>query len=85
MYEFTEAVTAILSSASGNIRFDRDSSGESGIASYYVFVGKKRFTFGDEMSLVFKEGEKYKVYYCKSGIYEFVLSLEQVSDQSSHY
>jgi hypothetical protein len=76
---------AVLSSASGNIRFDRDSSGESGITSYYVFVGKKRFTFGDEMSAVFKEGEKYKVYYRKSGIYEFVLSLEQVSNQSSHY
>ena len=68
---------SVLSSASGTVRFDQDSSGESGITSYYVFVGKKRFTFGDDMSAVFKEGEKYKVYYCKSGVYEFVMSYEQ--------
>ncbi len=65
---------SVISSVSGTVRFDQASSGESGIASYYVFVDKKRFTFGDEMSEVFTEGEKYKVYYCKSGVYEFVMS-----------
>jgi hypothetical protein len=69
---------SVLSSASGAVRFDQDSSGDSGITSYSVFVGKKRFTFGDDMSAVFKEGEKCKVYYCKSGMYEFVMSLEEV-------
>ena len=69
---------AVISSVSGPIRFDQDSSRSSGITSYYVFVGKKRFTFGDDMSAVFKEGEKYKFYYCKSGVYEFVMSYEQV-------
>jgi drug/metabolite transporter (DMT)-like permease len=68
---------SVISSASGTVRFDQDSSGESGITSYYVFVGIKRFNFGDEMSGVFNEGEKYKVYYCKSGVYEFVMSYEQ--------
>jgi drug/metabolite transporter (DMT)-like permease len=68
---------SVISPASGTVRFDQDSSGESGITSYYVFVGKKRFNFGDEMSGVFNEGEKYKVYYCKSGVYEFVMSYEQ--------
>ena len=67
---------SVLSSASGAIRFDQDSSGESGITSYYVFVGRKRFNFGDDMSSVFKEGQKYKFYYCKSGLYEFVMSYE---------
>lgn len=70
---------SVLSSATGAIRFDQDSSGESGVTSYYVFVGKKRFTFGDDMSRVFKEGEKYKFHYCKAGLYEFVISYEQVS------
>lgn len=70
---------SLPSSASGEIRFDQDSSGESGITSYYVFVGKKRFTFGDDMSRVFKDGEKYKFYYCKSGAYEFVMSYEQMN------
>jgi hypothetical protein len=49
---------SILSSVSGPVRLDYDSSDESGITSYYVFVDKKRFTFGDEMSGVFKEGGK---------------------------
>jgi hypothetical protein len=70
---------SVLSSASGVVRFDQDPSGESDITSYYVFVGKKRFTFGEEMSAVFKEGEKYKVYYCKTGVYEFMMSYEYIS------
>jgi hypothetical protein len=70
---------SVLASASGVVRFDQDSSGESGITSYYVFVGKKRFTFGDDMSAVFKEDGKYKVYYCKSGVYEFVMSYEPLN------
>jgi hypothetical protein len=70
---------SVLSSASGAVRFEQDSSGNSGLTSYYVFVGKKRFNFGDDMSPVFKEGEKYKVYYCKSGLYEFVMSYEQTA------
>ena len=69
---------SVLSSASGEIRFDQDSSIESGTTSYFAFVGKKRFTFGDDLSRVFKEGEKYKFYYCKSGVYEFVMSYEQM-------
>lgn len=69
---------AVLSSVSGNIRLDYDSSGKSGVPSFYAFVGKKRFTFGDDMSSVFKEGEKYKVYYCKAGMYEFVMSYERL-------
>ena len=69
---------SVLSSVSGPVRHDYDSSGESGVTSYYVFVGKKRFTFGDDMSGTFKEGDKYKFYYCKSGVYEFVMSHERV-------
>lgn len=69
---------AVLSSASGKIRFDRDSSGESGITTYYVIIGKKKFKFGDNISGAFKEGEKYKFYYCKAGFYEFVMSYERM-------
>ena len=70
---------SVLSSASGAVRFDQDASGESGITTYSVIVGKKKFKFADDMSRVFKEGEKYKFYYCKSGLYEFVMSYEQVN------
>jgi hypothetical protein len=68
---------AVLSSASGAVHFDEDSSGESG-TTYYVILGKKKFKFADDMSHTFKEGEKYKFYYCKSGFYEFVMSYERI-------
>jgi hypothetical protein len=71
--------TATLLSVTGNVRFDESYSSESNIRSYYVFVGKKRFTFGDDMSRALKEGNKYKFYYCKPGMYEFVLSYERVA------
>ena len=70
--------SAVLSSVSGNVRFDRDYSSESNIATYYVIVGKKKFKFADDMGLVFKEGEKYRFYYCKAGMYEFVMSYVQL-------
>jgi len=69
-------MNAQLQSAQGKIRLDEE-SGEGG-TTYYVFVGKKKFAFGEDMSSVFKEGEKYKVYYCKAGVYEMILSLERV-------
>ncbi len=69
---------AALSSVSGNVGFDHDSSGESGITTYFVIVGKKRFRFGEDMNGIFKEGEKYKFYYCKAGMYEFVMSYEKL-------
>jgi len=71
---------ATLLSVTGNIRFDESYSSESNIRSYYVFVGKKRFTFGDDMSRVFTEGNQYKFYYCKPGMYEFVLSWEKMKE-----
>lgn len=70
---------AMLTSASGTIRFDQDSSGESGITTYYVMVGRKKFKFADDMSRTFKEGEKYTFYYCKAGFYEFVMSYERMN------
>ena len=69
---------AVLSSASGIVRLGQDSSGESNITTYYVIVGKKKSKFGDDMSSSFKEGEKYKAYYCKAGFYEFVMSYEKL-------
>jgi len=71
---------AALLSVIGNTRFDENYSSKSNIRSYYVYVGKQRFTFGDDMSRTFKEGGKYKVYYCKPGMYEFVMSFEKIEN-----
>ena len=68
-------MNAQIQSAEGKIRLDEESS--EGGTTYYVFVGKKKFAFGEDMSRVFREGEKYKVYYCKAGVFELVLSLER--------
>ena len=69
---------ATLLSVAGNTRFDESYSSKSSTRTYYVFVGKKGFAFADDMSHTFKEGAKYKVYYCKPGMYEFVLSWEKL-------
>ena len=68
---------AVLSSVSGSVRCDYDSSGKSGITTYFVIVGKKKFKFAEDRSQTFREGEKYKFYYCKAGMYEFVMSYER--------
>lgn len=68
---------AVVSSASGTIRFDSSYSSESGLTSYYLFVGDKRFTYGDDMSKIFAEGERYNFFYTKAGPYEMVLSYEK--------
>ena len=36
------------------------------------------FTFADDISSTFKDGEKYKCYFCRAGLYEFVMSYEKV-------
>ena len=71
-------MNAQIQSAEGKIRLDEESS--EGGTTYYVFVGKKKFAFGEDMSRVFREGEKYKVYYCKAGVFELVLSFEKVEN-----
>jgi hypothetical protein len=70
---------ATLLSVTGDIRLDEDASAKGGTA-YFVYISKKKFTFGEDMSRVFKEGEKYKVYYCNSGVYEFVMSYEALNN-----
>lgn len=69
---------AVLSSVSGPVRFDRDSSGESNLTTYFVIVGKKKFKFAEDMSNVFKETQKYRFYYCTAGMYELVMSYEEL-------
>jgi hypothetical protein len=70
--------SAVLSSVSGNLRFDREYSSEGNLATYYVIVCKKKFKFADDMSGILKEGQRYKFYYCNSEMYEFVMSYESL-------
>jgi len=71
-------LNAQLQVADGKIRLDQEYSANAGFTSYYVYVGKKKFSFADDMSGTFKEGEKYKVYYCKASAYELIMSFEKL-------
>ncbi len=70
---------APLLSAEGIVSHDSDYSPNSGVTSYYVYFGKKRLSFPDDMSHVFPEGTKFRVYYCKVGQIELIMSFEKLA------
>jgi hypothetical protein len=70
---------APLLSAEGVISHDSDYSSNSGITSHYVYFGKKRIVFPDDMSRVFPEGATFRVYYCKVGQIELIMSFERLA------
>jgi hypothetical protein len=70
---------APLLSAEGIIRHDSSYSVESGFKSYYVYFGNKRFSFPDDMSHVFPAGATFRVYYCKVGQIELIMSFERLA------
>jgi len=69
---------ADLKVAEGKIRLDSHYNSGAAFTSYYVYMGRKRFGFTEEMGHIFKEGEKYKVYYCKASVQELIMSYEKV-------
>jgi hypothetical protein len=70
---------AQLFSAEGVIRHDSSYSDQGGFKSYYVYFGKKRFSFPDDMSRVFPEGAEFRIYYCKVGQIELIMSFERLA------
>ena len=70
---------AELKVAEGKIELDQEYSSRAGFTSYYVYVGRKKFGFTESMSHIFKEGEKYRVYYVGASAYELIMSYERVS------
>jgi hypothetical protein len=65
--------------AEGVIRHDSSYSEQGGFTSYYVYFGKKRLGFPDDMSHVFPEGATFRVYYCKVGQIELIMSFERLA------
>ncbi len=49
------------------------------MTTYHVHVGEHKFSFGDDMSAIFHEGDSYNVYFCESGPYQLIMSYEQIS------
>jgi hypothetical protein len=73
-------LNAQLQVAEGKVRLDQQYNSGAAFMSYYVYVGKKKFSFTDDMSATFKEGEAYRVYYCKASVYELIMSYEKVNN-----
>jgi hypothetical protein len=69
---------AQLQSVQGTVSSYQDYSPNSGITAYHLLIGKKKISFGDDPISLFKEGKIYRVYYCKTGVYELILSYEQL-------
>lgn len=70
---------APLLSAEGIISHGSDYSSNSGLRSYYVYFGKQRFSFPDEMNRTFPEGSTFRIYYCKVGQIELIMSFERLT------
>lgn len=68
-----------LKMAEGKARLEEDSSGNTGGITYLAYIGRKKFAFGDSVNNLFQEGDKYRLYYCKTGVLEFVLSYEKLN------
>jgi hypothetical protein len=66
-------------SAEGIISHGSDYSPSAGFRSYYVYFGKKRFSFPNEMNRTFPEGSTFRIYYCKVGQIELIMSFERLS------
>ena len=65
--------------AEGIISHDSDYASSAGFRSYYVYFGKKRFSFPNEMERTFPEGSTFRIYYCKVGQIELIMSFERLS------
>jgi hypothetical protein len=70
--------TAQVLYAEGVISHDSDYSSSGSFRTYYVYFGKKRFSFPDDMSRVFPEGSTFRIYYCKVGQTEIIMSFERM-------
>lgn len=64
--------------AEGAVSHGSDYSPNSNIHSYYVYIGKKRFSFLDKMSRTFPEGSMFRIYYCRVGQTELIMSFEKL-------
>jgi hypothetical protein len=65
-----------LLTAEGTARLD-ETHGKYG-TTYLVYFDDRKFSFGEDMSEIFREGGRYKVYYCKTSMLEYILSYSKI-------
>lgn len=69
---------ATLQRVEGVVRLDEDYSPTSALTAYHVLIGEHKFSFGEKMNDLFHAGGSYRVYYCKTGATQIILSFEQL-------
>lgn len=65
-----------LKVAEGVISLDEETSRVG--TTYYVYVGETELKFGEDMSAVFPQGARFRVYYCETSFLQMILSYERL-------
>jgi hypothetical protein len=66
-----------LSVVEGKVRLDESHSSKVG-PTYYAILGKTKFAFPEDVSGIFQEGGKYRIYYCQTSMLKLILSYEMI-------
>ena len=66
-----------LKKVEGVVRLDESHSSNPGTA-YYVNIGKVKFAFPEDISGTFLEGKSYRIFYCETSMFKYMLSFEKV-------
>ena len=66
-----------LKKVEGKVRLD-ESYSESAGRAYYVIIGKIKFVFPEDVSGTFQEGKAYRIFYCETSMFKYLLSFEKV-------
>ncbi len=66
-----------LKNVEGRVRLDEVHSEGAGTA-YYVIIGKIKFVFPEDISGTFREGQVYRIFYCETSMFRYMLSFEKV-------
>lgn len=70
-------INSELKKVEGAVRLDETHSSKLG-STYYVIVGKVRFAFPEEIGGTFQEGNSYRIYYCETSMFRYMLSFEKL-------
>jgi hypothetical protein len=66
-----------LKIAEGVVALEEESSKYGPV--YYLIVDEKEFTFSEQVSKIFPEGSRARIYYCETSYLQYILSYEKLS------
>jgi hypothetical protein len=68
---------AQLSRVEGRVSLDETHSSKVG-STYYMIIGKVKFAFPEDVSRIFPQDSKIRVYYCEIKMLKLILSYEKI-------